>query len=408
VGIDLARRAPARPDALTPTLAPRVARSLARFEGAKNFNQPLDKWVVNNVNSGNTCKDFCYKAGFNPTSRIPSFPGTCGDPGCGGFYLASNGITVKCPGVAVGRTFYLNGVTYTKRDRDGLRSIIKGAYLIDSRNDPINQQLETSCTTGVTDMNGLFDDEAYFGWDYFASVSKLNPAINSWDTGLVTRMDRMWVLTAPAWVVGDVRPPALSRSRSLRASFARSLALQVQEFVFQSGDQRMGHEQGGLHEQHVGFDLDSPCARPPRRAHAHARSARRSLGRQVRIRQELQPGHQWVEHEFGDDHGIHVGTDLARRAPARPDALTPTLAPRVARSLARFEMAYDFDQDLNDWDTSSVTTMAAMWVLTSPAVRSPAPTRSRPRSLRASLDRSPGSGTPRTSIRPSIAGTRAR
>jgi len=68
-----------------------------------------------------------------------------------------------------------------------------------------------------------------------------------------------------------------------------------------------------------------------------------------------------------------VGTDLARRAPARPDALTPTLAPRVARSLARFRKATAFDQPLNSWDTSSVRDMFIMWVLTSPAVRSPAP-----------------------------------
>jgi len=163
----------------------------------------------------------------------------------------------------------------------------------------------------------------------------------------------MWVLTAPAWVVGDVRPPALSRSRSLRASFARSLALQVQEFEFQSGDQRMGHE-------------------------------------------------------FGDGHDGHVGTDLARRALARPDALTPTLAPRVARSLARFSIARNFNQALDKWDTSSVKTMYAMWVLTSPAVRSPAPTRSRPRSLRASLARSPGSTPPMPSTRTSIGGTRVR
>jgi len=83
-----------------------------------------------------------------------------------------------------------------------------------------------------------------------------------------------------------------------------------------------------------------------------------------------------------------VGTDLARRARARPDALTPTLAPRVARSLARFYLAHAFNQPLDKWNTSSVTDMAYMWVLTSPAVRPPAPTRSRPRSLRASLARS--------------------
>ena len=67
-----------------------------------------------------------------------------------------------------------------------------------------------------------------------------------------------------------------------------------------------------------------------------------------------------------------MGSDLARRALARPDALTPTLAPRVARSLARFGGATAFNQPLNSWDTSKVTNMQSMWVLTSPAVRSPA------------------------------------
>ena len=153
-----------------------------------------------------------------------------------------------------------------------------------------------------------------------------------------------------------------------------------------------------------------------------------------------------------------MGTDLARRAPARPAALTPTLAPRVARSLARFGSAAAFNQPLNSWDTSSVTDMSNMWVLTSSAVRSPAvrsrslraslarslarfenaknfnqplnnwdtskvtnmgwmwvltstamrPPAVRSRSLRASLARSPGSAAPLPSTSPSIAGTRGR
>jgi hypothetical protein len=59
--------------------------------------------------------------------------------------------------------------------------------------------------------------------------------------------------------------------------------------------------------------------------------------------------------------------------------------------------------------TSGVVDMSRLWVLTSPAVRSPAPTRphSRSRSLRASLARSPGS-IARASTGPSIAGTRVR
>ena len=84
VGTDLARRAPARPDALTLTLAPRVARSLSRFYRATDFTRDLSGWVVNSVNGQNACRNFCLNAGFNnnPTSRIPSFPETCGTPGC--------------------------------------------------------------------------------------------------------------------------------------------------------------------------------------------------------------------------------------------------------------------------------------------------------------------------------------
>ena len=71
---------PARPDALTLTLAPRVARSLARFYGASAFNQDLSGWVVNNVNGRYACLSFCWRAGFTPTSTIPSFtnPESCG------------------------------------------------------------------------------------------------------------------------------------------------------------------------------------------------------------------------------------------------------------------------------------------------------------------------------------------
>ena len=81
MGTDLARRALARPDALslTLTLAPRVARSLARFYEARAFYQDLRGWVVNNVSY---CGSFCTNAGFTEPPTIPSFPSTCGDPGC--------------------------------------------------------------------------------------------------------------------------------------------------------------------------------------------------------------------------------------------------------------------------------------------------------------------------------------
>ena len=63
------------------------------------------------------------------------------------FYLDTNGVTVKCPGVALGASFTLGDVTYTKRDRDGLLLLVRTANEAD---------LATSCTTGVTNMKDMF------------------------------------------------------------------------------------------------------------------------------------------------------------------------------------------------------------------------------------------------------------
>ena len=60
----------------------RIARSLARFSNARGFNQDLSRWVVSNVNKAGNCAYFCANAGFNPISKIPKFPTSCGTTGC--------------------------------------------------------------------------------------------------------------------------------------------------------------------------------------------------------------------------------------------------------------------------------------------------------------------------------------
>ncbi len=64
------------------------------------------------------------------------------------YYLAPNGVTVMCPGVAVGDTFVIGGTTYTKVDQTTLNSLAgsKSTW----------PQLPTSCTTGVTNTSRLF------------------------------------------------------------------------------------------------------------------------------------------------------------------------------------------------------------------------------------------------------------
>jgi surface protein len=91
------------------------------------------------------------------------------------FYVAPNGVTVMCPGVAVGDTFTLNDVTFTKVDSATLTSLAndKGSW----------PQLATSCTTGVTTMANLFYRKKSFNED-----------ISSWDTSSVKTLFKLfWV-----------------------------------------------------------------------------------------------------------------------------------------------------------------------------------------------------------------------
>ena len=86
------------------------------------------------------------------------------------FSLASNNKTILCPNVANGSTGTVNGVVYTKVNRSDLQTKIAA-----------NQDVSCVCTTGITDMSSLFNNNSSFNQD-----------ISSWDTSSVSNMQGLF------------------------------------------------------------------------------------------------------------------------------------------------------------------------------------------------------------------------
>lgn len=106
------------------------------------------------------------------------------------FYLADNGVTVMCPIAAIGDKGTVNGVTYTKRNAEDITP----------------ENASTSCTSGITSLQGLFKGHADFNgdistWDVssvttmadmFNGAKSFNADISAWDVSSVTSFTRMF------------------------------------------------------------------------------------------------------------------------------------------------------------------------------------------------------------------------
>lgn len=106
------------------------------------------------------------------------------------FYLHENEVTVMCPDAEVGDSGMVNGTEYTRRTRDMITT----------------SNASTSCTSGITDMSGMFEGETSFDedishWDVssvtvmnkmFREAEEFNQDIGDWDVGGVSDMSDMF------------------------------------------------------------------------------------------------------------------------------------------------------------------------------------------------------------------------
>ena len=90
------------------------------------------------------------------------------------FYLHPNGVTILCPNASVGAIGTVDGVQYTKVDRNSL---------IAKRD--AGENLALVCTSGITDLNSMFRKKGN-------DANSLASGIGNWDTSSNTSMSRIF------------------------------------------------------------------------------------------------------------------------------------------------------------------------------------------------------------------------
>lgn len=254
------------------------------------------------------------------------------------FFLAENGITVKCPFADIGESGAVNGKIYTRRTRDQITA----------------QNASNTCTTGITNMSALF-----------GSNSTFNAQIESWDTSEVVSMESMFEGTSfnQAIAIWDT-----SSVISMRRMFANTTAFNQ---PIGSWNTSAVQNMEGMFEGAQSFnqdiqDWDTSNVIDMRRMFVFAAAFNRPLSgwntSSVTNMREMfegavfnQPIGDW------DTSAVTTMSGMFGRTVAFNQPISTWDTSSVLTMDRMFDNAQAFNQPLENWDVSSVTNMSQMF-----------------------------------------------
>ena len=114
------------------------------------------------------------------------------------FYLHPNGVTILCPNASVGAIGTVDGVQYTKVDRN---------TLIAKRN--AGENLALVCTSGITDLSNMFRKMG-------ESANSAGSGIGNWDTSSVTTIAKIF---SNGWFNQDISKWDVSKVKNMLNAF---------------------------------------------------------------------------------------------------------------------------------------------------------------------------------------------
>ncbi|MDR9392082.1 MAG: BspA family leucine-rich repeat surface protein [Trueperaceae bacterium] len=309
-----------------------------------------------------------YTAGLNPvtldvTATVDGVPLAATarltlTPNGDDFYRAPNGVTVKCPAANVGETGTVGRQAYTKRSLSGTDTTVStiDELIVDGDGATGWDLLPTTCTSGVTDMSYLFQDEASFDedlrtWDtanvvtmenMFEGASAFNQPIGAWDVGRVSITDDMFQnATAFDQPIGDWDVSHVTDMSNMfdgAAAFDQPIGEWDTSRVTNMEDM---FENAAAFDQPIG-DWDTSRVTTMEDMFEDAVSFNQPIG-------------GW------DTANVTTMEEMFEGADAFDQPIGDWDTSRVTNMEDMFENAAAFDQPIGDWDTSRVTTMNEMF-----------------------------------------------